>query len=85
MRTIDADELLRHADVFVDHALARGGSKTFLQFAKAWMAMEVEAAPTVRIQADTSCQGCLYRGIGRYQKCSTCRRNQNLKDNYRPE
>ena len=28
------------------------------------------------------CNGCLWRDLKRHQKCSCCRRNKNLKDNY---
>jgi len=30
------------------------------------------------------CGGCYWREIKRHQKCSCCRRNQNMKDNYEP-
>ena len=30
------------------------------------------------------CVGCLWCEQSRYQKCSCCRRNQNMKDNYKP-
>ena len=29
------------------------------------------------------CGGCYWRSIGRHQKCSCCRRNQSMKDNYK--
>ena len=28
------------------------------------------------------CGGCYWREIKRFQKCSTCRRNSHMKDNY---
>lgn len=31
---------------------------------------------------DVWCDGCYWRMIKRHQKCSCCRRNQNMKDNY---
>ena len=30
------------------------------------------------------CAGCVWKDLKRHQKCSTCRRNQNMKDNYEP-
>ena len=30
------------------------------------------------------CEGCCWRELKRFQKCSTCRRNQKMKDNYEP-
>lgn len=30
------------------------------------------------------CDGCVWKALKRHQKCSTCRRNQNMKDNYEP-
>lgn len=30
------------------------------------------------------CDGCAWKELKRHQKCSTCRRNQNMKDNYMP-
>ena len=30
------------------------------------------------------CAGCVWKELKRHQKCSTCRRNQNMKDNYEP-
>lgn len=32
----------------------------------------------------SECDGCKWNGK-RYQKCSCCRRNRNMKDNYREE
>ena len=29
-----------------------------------------------------SCDGCYWKGLGRFQKCTYCRRNQNMKDHY---
>lgn len=31
---------------------------------------------------DVWCSDCYWRMIKRHQKCSCCRRNQNMKDNY---
>lgn len=30
------------------------------------------------------CIGCVWQELKRHQKCSTCRRNQHMKDNYEP-
>lgn len=46
-----------------------------------WLAEEFEIeemAPT----ADLDCTGCVWLNT-RHQKCSCCRRNQYIKDNYR--
>ena len=85
MRPINANDLTRQIDEFMDSALDGGATPEYCQFLRMLMQNFVDRTPTITITADTSCQGCLYRSIGRYQKCSTCRRNQNLKDNYRPE
>lgn len=29
-----------------------------------------------------SCDGCHWKGMGRFQKCTYCRRNRNLKDRF---
>ncbi len=42
----------------------------------------IEAAPAVDAVAVGSCDGCYWKEIGRQQKCSCCRRNRYLKDNY---
>lgn len=38
----------------------------------------IERAQTI----DTDCTGCVWLNV-RHQKCSCCRRNQHLKDNYK--
>jgi hypothetical protein len=30
------------------------------------------------------CGGCHWKAVGRFQKCTSCRRNTNLKDHYKP-
>lgn len=30
------------------------------------------------------CEGCHWKAINRFQKCTSCRRNSNLKDHYKP-
>ena len=30
------------------------------------------------------CHGCHWKVINRFQKCTSCRRNSNLKDHYKP-
>lgn len=30
------------------------------------------------------CAGCYWKDIGRFQKCTSCRRNAHLKDHYAP-
>ncbi|MFQ8807952.1 MAG: hypothetical protein ACLR8M_03130 [Oscillospiraceae bacterium] len=52
-----------------------------LDYVFKWLAEEFEieeAAPT----ADFDCEGCVWLNT-RHQKCSCCRRNQCLKDNYK--
>lgn len=48
MRLIDADKLLEDAGLFEVQAFARGGGKSILHFAKAWLFEEVRKAPTVQ-------------------------------------
>jgi hypothetical protein len=38
----------------------------------------------VQDEKEDPCVGCLWKQQGRFQKCSCCRRNQNMKDNYMP-
>lgn len=33
---------------------------------------------------DDLCGKCHWRKIGRFQKCSCCKRNSKMKDNYKP-
>lgn len=35
-------------------------------------------------RSGNTCDGCKWNGK-RYQKCSCCRRNRNMKDNYKEE
>lgn len=43
----------------------------------------IENAPAVDAVEVGSCEGCYWKEIGRQQKCSCCRRNRYMKDNYR--
>lgn len=42
----------------------------------------IAKAPAVDAVEVGSCDGCHWKEIGRQQKCSCCRRNRYLKDNY---
>ena len=42
----------------------------------------INKAPAVDAVEVGSCDGCHWKEIGRQQKCSCCRRNRYLKDNY---
>jgi len=33
-------------------------------------------------ESKDGCENCYWKAIKRHQKCSCCRRNANLKDNY---
>ena len=52
--------------------------------------MEKEQVRTEELRHDTArrsdntCDGCKWNGK-RHQKCSCCRRNRNMKDNYKEE
>ena len=39
-------------------------------------------APAVDAVEVGSCEGCYWKAIGRYHKCSCCRRNRDMKDCY---
>ena len=41
-------------------------------------------APKACDQKIDLCEGCAWKELKRHQKCSCCRRNQNMKDNYEP-
>ena len=38
--------------------------------------------PTADVIKVGSCDGCHWKGMGRFQKCTYCRRNRNLKDRF---
>ena len=42
----------------------------------------VNNAPAVDAVEVGSCEGCYWKEIGRQQKCSCCRRNRHMKDNF---
>lgn len=43
---------------------------------------DIPAADVIEVG---SCDGCYWKGKGRFQKCTYCRRNKNLKDRYLEE
>ena len=45
---------------------------------------EFEALHDAAQRQEKACDGCYWRNR-RYQKCSCCRRNRNMKDNYKEE
>lgn len=42
----------------------------------------LDTLPAVDAVEVGSCDGCYWKEIGRQQKCSCCRRNRHMKDNY---
>ena len=45
---------------------------------------QFEAQLAMARSGGNTCDGCKWNGK-RYQKCSCCRRNRNMKDNYKEE
>ena len=41
-------------------------------------------AKRAAVDDNESCNGCAYGKMGRYQKCTSCRRRPYKTDNYRP-
>ena len=77
MRPIDADRLNMR---FADEQLAnRGWRDDYCEILDCIMEV-VDEQPT--IDDVVSCDGCRWKEIGRQQKCSCCRRNRHMKDNY---
>lgn len=73
MRLIDADALIANNqyDDWVDW-----NDKAVFEYI-------VEEQPTIEAVVVGNCDGCLYRAIGRYQRCACCRRNPDMKDGYK--
>ena len=45
----------------------------------------LKSIPAADVIEVGSCDGCYWKGKGRFQKCTYCRRNRNLKDRYLEE
>lgn len=41
-----------------------------------------EITPAADVVEVGACEGCYWKGLGRFQKCTYCRRNRNMKDHY---
>ena len=63
MRIIDADALLKHADIFEVKARARGCGNSILNLAKAWLWNEVNIAPTIDAVPVVRCRECKHLGF----------------------
>lgn len=76
MRSIDADALEKYL-------LERGFYPAIVK-AAIKNAPSVDAESVIRCKdcECNTCDGCKWNGK-RYQKCSCCRRNRNMKDNYK--
>ena len=50
MRLIDADALIKSAELFEVKAYARGSGRSIVHFAKAWLSNEIAKAPTIEAE-----------------------------------
>ena len=77
MRLIDADALRKKA-----HWMEIPDWRGINFDVKAVSVSSIDLAPTVDAIKVGSCDGCYWKDKGRFQKCTYCRRNQNMKDRY---
>lgn len=71
---ISKETAIEKTEAFCDVFVTRWTDEKVL----AWI-RNLPAADVVEIG---SCEGCYWKGMGRYQKCTYCRRNRDMKDFY---
>ena len=92
MRLIDADALRRKLDKeIVEYPDERAGMNPFERYVHRVVPRLIlgvinliECEPTIEAVPIGNCDGCHWKGR-RHQKCSCCRRNRHMKDNYESE
>lgn len=88
IRPVDASYLRRKV-VQMHDRLGRGKRNTtsvaaMAAFESVQRLIDKTATLPVELQGTLPCVGCEWLGK-RHQKCSCCRRNANMKDNFQPE
>ena len=99
MRMIDADALIKSAELFEVKAYARGSGRSIVHFAKALLSNEIAKAPTIEAEpvrhgrweryCDDKFMGYGADGKIKYRKvytyeCDNCRHGTAVKTNYCP-
>lgn len=88
IRPVDASYLRRKV-VQMHDRLGRGkrnvtSAAAMAAFESVQRLIDKTATLPVELQGTPPCVGCAWLGK-RHQKCSCCRRNANMKDNFQPE